>query len=186
MQTLRSSLPGIAWPAVPGGEAARLLGLLFQLERSQWLAPEALARLQFAQFERSVAHAVATVPFYREGLSAHRLARDPEGLREAWPVLAEACRDLGVVLPELRGVRVYGEAVGSHLRRLCREVWGDCRDLHTLSRSQHFVKWKARPGERRNGLQPIDRARDWTPVCRGGTDVVHSSVTGTFETKQQR
>jgi phenylacetate-CoA ligase len=262
MHALRSSLPGIAWPAVPGGESARLLGLLFQLERSQWLAPEALARLQFTQLARSVAHAVETVPFYRESLSAHRLAADPEGLREAWPALpvlprsalqaagetihsqavprehgrvttvqtsgstgrpirtlntalnqifwqaltlrehlwhardplgklvairpdrkapagegkvlaswgppvavlfrtgpsalldsrtdieaqvrwlaaqqpsyllslpsnvqalAEACRDMGVELPQLRGVRVYGEAVGPELRRLSQEVWG--------------------------------------------------------------
>jgi len=63
---LRSAIPGIAWPAVPGQEAAAMLALQFQLGTSQWLAPERLRELQFHQLEALLRHAWDTVPFYRE------------------------------------------------------------------------------------------------------------------------
>ncbi len=83
----RSSVPGVGWPAIPGGEPARLLTLLFQLERSQWLAPEELRELQFLQLAKLLRHAYDTVPYYRERwqgfydprepLTAERLSRLP-------------------------------------------------------------------------------------------------------------
>jgi len=63
---IRSTTPGITWPAIPGQEAAALLALQFQLERSQWLAPERLRELQFRQLEALLRHAGDTVPYYRE------------------------------------------------------------------------------------------------------------------------
>jgi phenylacetate-coenzyme A ligase PaaK-like adenylate-forming protein len=63
---VRSVLPGIAWPAVPGQEAAQMLALQFQLERSQWLAPAQLRELQFRQLDVLLRHAHDTVPYYRE------------------------------------------------------------------------------------------------------------------------
>src|SRR5688572_21343958 len=63
---LRSSIPGIAWPAIPGPEAAQMLALQFQLERSQWLPAEVLRELQFRQLDELLRHAWATVPYYRE------------------------------------------------------------------------------------------------------------------------
>jgi phenylacetate-CoA ligase len=63
---IRSALPGVAWPAVPGQEAAATLALQFQLERSQWLTPERLRELQFRQLDVLVRHAHDTVPYYRE------------------------------------------------------------------------------------------------------------------------
>lgn len=63
---LRSSIPGIAWPAIPGQEGAQALAFQFQLERTQWLEPEALRRLQFRQLDALLRHAFATVPYYRE------------------------------------------------------------------------------------------------------------------------
>jgi phenylacetate-CoA ligase len=63
---LRSALPGVAWPAVPGPEAAAMLALQFQLDRSQWLAPDELRELQFRQLGILLGHAYATAPYYRE------------------------------------------------------------------------------------------------------------------------
>jgi phenylacetate-CoA ligase len=63
---LHSSIPGIAWPAVPGPEAAATLALQFQLDRSQWLAAEQLRDLQFRQLDVLLRHACETVPYYRE------------------------------------------------------------------------------------------------------------------------
>jgi phenylacetate-CoA ligase len=63
---IRSAVPGIAWPAVPGQEAAQMLALQFQLERSQWLAPEQLQELQFRQLDTLLRHAHATTPYYRK------------------------------------------------------------------------------------------------------------------------
>lgn len=61
-----SALTGIGWPAVPAPRAAAALAIQFQLDRSQWLAPEELRGLQFRQLDAVVRHAAATVPFYRE------------------------------------------------------------------------------------------------------------------------
>jgi len=63
---IRSATPGITWPAIPGQEAATLLALQFQLERSQWLARERLRELQFRQLEALSRHAYETVPYYGE------------------------------------------------------------------------------------------------------------------------
>jgi phenylacetate-CoA ligase len=63
---IRSTLPGIVWPAVPAREGAAALALQFQLERSQWLTSEQLRELQFRQLDVLLRHAYGTVPCYRE------------------------------------------------------------------------------------------------------------------------
>jgi phenylacetate-CoA ligase len=83
---LRSATPGVAWPAIPGPGAAPLLALQFQLDHSQWLAPDRLQALQHAQLERLARHTYDTVPFYRE---RWRGAYDP-----ARPLTPEAFRRL--------------------------------------------------------------------------------------------
>lgn len=62
----RSAVPGATWPAIPSQEAANLLALQFQLERTQWLPPERLRELQFRQLDALLRHAYDTVPYYRE------------------------------------------------------------------------------------------------------------------------
>ena len=62
----RSAVPGVSWPAIPSQEAAALLALEFQLERTQWLPPARLLELQFRQLEGLMRHAYDTVPYYRE------------------------------------------------------------------------------------------------------------------------
>ena len=66
----KSSVPGLAWPALPGGQGAAILALLGQLERSQWWSPEQLRARQLEQAALLLSHAVATVPFYRDRLAA--------------------------------------------------------------------------------------------------------------------
>lgn len=63
---IESGVPGIAWPAVPYGNAAIVLSLLQQLEQTQWLPSEAILERQRVQLEALLRHAHATVPFYRE------------------------------------------------------------------------------------------------------------------------
>lgn len=71
-----SGLPGIVWPALPVPQAAGQLALLFQMEQSQWWPTEAILARQFDQLHALLAHAEATVPFYRERLTAAGFSRD--------------------------------------------------------------------------------------------------------------
>jgi phenylacetate-coenzyme A ligase PaaK-like adenylate-forming protein len=47
-----------------------LMGLQFQLERSQWLSAGTIRALQLRQIKRLVAHAYRTVPYYKEAFAA--------------------------------------------------------------------------------------------------------------------
>ena len=69
-----------------------MLALQFQIERSQWLGPEALRELQFRQLDAVLRHAFATVPYYRErwaGRYDPRQPATPETLSRL-PLLARA------------------------------------------------------------------------------------------------
>jgi phenylacetate-CoA ligase len=67
---VRSAVPGALWPAVPTPGGAAVLALLAQLERTQWLSAGRLLEHQRSQVGALVAHAYATVPYYRERWSA--------------------------------------------------------------------------------------------------------------------
>jgi phenylacetate-CoA ligase len=66
---LKSSIPGLAWPAVPSAAVARQLALLQQLEESQWWPAETLRAQQDRQLSVLLGYAAASVPFYRERLA---------------------------------------------------------------------------------------------------------------------
>lgn len=70
LDTIRSSVTGMAWPALPAGTGATLLALQFQLEQTQWWTPEQLRQQQFRQLESLLSHAQQEVPFHRERLHA--------------------------------------------------------------------------------------------------------------------
>ncbi|MGF1612437.1 MAG: phenylacetate--CoA ligase family protein [Gammaproteobacteria bacterium] len=70
----RTALPELSWPAFPNSRDAIVLALQHQLDDSQWLTPEQHRQHQFCQLERLLAHAVATVPWYRQRLAG--IARD--------------------------------------------------------------------------------------------------------------
>ncbi len=81
---VRSSIKGIAWPPVLDGPPAALAGFLHQLDRSQWLEPEAIRDGQFRQLRALAEHAQSHSPHFARrlqaaGLDPARLAT-PEGL----------------------------------------------------------------------------------------------------------
>lgn len=90
---VKSGIPGMRWPAVPGHAAARLLALQYQFEASQWLAPAELVELQMSALARLLEFARATVPYYRDD-PAYAVTGDATPLdAEAWarlPVLTRA------------------------------------------------------------------------------------------------
>jgi len=67
---LPSSIDGIAWPPLPGGEAAYLGALMFQLEQTQWLPADAIAARQHRQLVATAAHAEAHSPHFRSRMQA--------------------------------------------------------------------------------------------------------------------
>jgi phenylacetate-CoA ligase len=66
---IESRLPGVHWPTMPDAAASQVLALLFQMERTQRLAPQELQALQLRQLTIELAHAVNTVSYYRERLA---------------------------------------------------------------------------------------------------------------------
>ena len=64
----KSVRSGIIWPAIPDPANGRLLALQQQFEQSQWWPVETLRQHQLHQLEQLLAHAVGTVPFYRDRL----------------------------------------------------------------------------------------------------------------------
>lgn len=79
-----SSVVGLAWPAMPGGVATKLLALMYQLEQSQWWSPESVSEHQFRQLGEVVRQAFETVPFHRQRLEAAGIHPDRELTLEAW------------------------------------------------------------------------------------------------------
>ena len=73
-----TSVAEIGWPAIPGGGAAAVLSVLFQLEQSQWLSADELQARQREQLARVIRHAYRTVPFYQTRFDQTGL--DPEGV----------------------------------------------------------------------------------------------------------
>jgi phenylacetate-CoA ligase len=107
---LRSAVPEVAWPAVPDAKSAHLLALVWQLERTQWLPAEELRAAQFRQLQRLLAHAAATVPFYRDRLAGIDLQQPlDEALWSRIPVLersevqASAPAMLSTAVPRAHG-----------------------------------------------------------------------------------
>lgn len=72
----RSSVPGIAWPALPDRRAATLLALMQQLDQSQWWPVERLQERQLQQALRLLKHASRTSVVYRERMQRAGLPAD--------------------------------------------------------------------------------------------------------------
>jgi phenylacetate-CoA ligase len=102
-----SALPGVAWPALPASAGASVLALLFQLERTQWLAADRLEQLQRQQLARLMEHAWRTVPFYRQRWARRPVAADLERL----PPLER--RDLQENFEALKSVELPAEHGGA-------------------------------------------------------------------------
>jgi phenylacetate-CoA ligase len=106
---LVSSIPGIAWPAIPDAEAQPLLAALFQLDQTQWWPAETIREFQFRQLKLLMSQARRNVPYYKERLRAAgfnpREAITPESWRE---------------LPILRRQDIQAAGTRLHARKLPR------------------------------------------------------------------
>lgn len=84
-----SCVPGITWPALPTAAGASMLAMQWQLEQSQWWAPEEILARQFLQLRELLGHALAHVPHYRGGPRDILANLTPETFRR-WPILRKS------------------------------------------------------------------------------------------------
>lgn len=79
-------VPGIGWPLIPAtGERRQIiLSLLGQFEESERLPEPEIRARQFRQIGRLLAHAGATVPFYRRRLQAVAIGDAARPTAEEW------------------------------------------------------------------------------------------------------
>ena len=116
MIPFRSSVAGIAWPAIESAPGAALLSLLFQLEYSQWLSQAAVAEKQFQQLGVLAEFLWQTSAFYRERLSMAGWSPGQPLNEPIWrslPILKRAtvqsCRDQLIVES---APKAHGRATG--------------------------------------------------------------------------
>lgn len=73
---IRSRVAGVSWPAMPSARGAQLLALSYQFEQTQWWSAERLLEQQLRQLQRLLQRVAASVPYYRERLTA--IGFDPQ------------------------------------------------------------------------------------------------------------
>jgi phenylacetate-CoA ligase len=135
---IQSVVPGVVWPGFPAPEPAAALGLLLQLESSQWLPAEQIREHQFRQIEALLHHAYESTPYHRErwqGSYDPALPITPERLA-VLPILAR--RELQARFESMKSARVpaahggIGESrssgsTGTPVRvlktQLCKLIW---------------------------------------------------------------
>src|SRR5579884_2461357 len=110
LRHIRSNVEYMTWPPVMQGAAGALLGLLHQLEDSQWLSPQTLMQHQYAQLATLASYANQHAPHFHFRLKQASMRPEdlatPEGLLRL-PVLTR--RDIQKTGPEL-----YSKAVPHH------------------------------------------------------------------------
>lgn len=99
----RSTVTGLAWPALPDSVGASLLAIHYQLAQSEWWPSTRLEDASFRQLAALLRHALDTVPAYGERLAGLPLD-DPQALAANWHSI-----------PQLRraAVQTLGEALHS-------------------------------------------------------------------------
>lgn len=135
--SVNSAIGGIAWPGIPAPNGASLLAILFQLEQSQWWAPQELLRRQRDQLQALVGHSRTHVPFYRERLQDFGDLPADDTWPEAWRRIAPLTRAeiqgadadetmITQVLPpghgELREIYTSG-STGKPIRSVRTQLW---------------------------------------------------------------
>ena len=137
---VRSSVPGIEWPAMPDAPSAMLLALSWQLERSEQWTTDELARAQAVQRAALLAHAATTVPYYAD-LDRDDWASVPITTRDQ--LVAAAPRLLSRAYPAAHGAadelstsRSTGPAVRVRVSGVVTAMW------HALTLREHL--WHAR------------------------------------------
>lgn len=157
---------GIRFRARPNPEGQRLLGLLHQLDRSQWLPPEQVLRNQLGHLKRVLDHAYRTVPYYRQLYDDNGIPLptelDPDFLstlpimtriaaREAGDALHSRAlpRDHGAIRPVVTSGST-GNAVRLHATESTNLIW------HALTLRDHL--WHERDfGQKLAAIRWYDR-----------------------------
>jgi phenylacetate-coenzyme A ligase PaaK-like adenylate-forming protein len=88
-----ATLPGIAWPPIPAGRAATLANLVHELDRTQWLPPEAIVAAQFRQLRVLARDLTVAVPVFRQRLDRAGLRPDDLGTSEGLARLPPLSRE---------------------------------------------------------------------------------------------
>jgi len=89
LSEMLGDVAGAVWPPLHSARVASAAALIHQLERTQWLAPDAIAALQDRQLDMVSRHLAAQVPAYRERLRAAGLegrTLDRAALRDLPPL----------------------------------------------------------------------------------------------------
>lgn len=99
-------VPGIGWPLIPATDDRRqiILSLIGQFEESEHLPEPEIRARQMRQLGRLLAHARATVPFYRRRLQEVAIANAERPTAEEWALLPRIDR---------RDIQAAGEALHS-------------------------------------------------------------------------
>jgi len=84
---IRSLLPGVAWPAMPGQQGVLLATLLAQFEQSQWWSRESVESAQLRQLRMLLDHARRHSPFHAARIPATDHARTLAECLAAIPVM---------------------------------------------------------------------------------------------------
>ena len=185
MLDLHSHTDGVAWPSFPNTFAMPVYAILFQLDHSQWYAPEELLELQFRQLRGLLTHAIKTVPFYKGRLGHLKPeaieALDPESWR-ALPILTRAeVQEAGSWLRSEKLPSSHGKTGeifaagpnGRPLRVLRSQLWSYYRAAVTMRNhiwQGRDLKGKLaaiRETDRGKHLYPVGTpARGWSQITR--------------------
>lgn len=115
-----SSITGVHWPVVPAGKGRKetILSLIYQFEESERWPLEKIQACQFRQLGGLLAHAVETVPYYRERLAGAAAADFASLTAEAWAALPRLTREdiqaAGDALYSRRVPRDHGRVTAIH------------------------------------------------------------------------
>lgn len=113
---VKSAVPGLRFPALPGRQGAAMLALQYQYARSEWAPPAEIRERQFAQIGRLLDHCLDAVPFHAERLARTGYRRGAAVDGDLWrriPVLTRSeVQDAGEALWSSRDPEGHGERVG--------------------------------------------------------------------------
>lgn len=122
---------------------------------SQWLDAKALQRLQLERLQRTVSHAAAHVPYYRESFAAAGFSpNDLVTLDDVWRIPILSKREVFDAGDRLLADNVFGPRIRNSTGGTTGMSMGVVRDLHSITREQAFI-WRqlawigVKPGERR-------------------------------------
>lgn len=72
-ELIKSSIPGVSFPAIPDAKAAQALAMQYQFEQSNKAAPQKIKQLQYQQIQKLLVHASQYVPFYQKLFKDHNI-----------------------------------------------------------------------------------------------------------------